>query len=750
MTERIKKRLEALFDMKNEAFFYERMTLLEEAFALYGKEAPGRRYAHAFYYLLDHMTIVIYPGEILVGAVKEIIPTQEQEEVFQKIVSVPGNVSRFEWKCSFESLYIQEPDPSGIKYNPEWFCAIGHQTGSFPMLLKKGLGGIREEMRARLHDDDLEESQRFFYENGIIVCDAVENYARRIAKKARELAREAEGQEREDYLTVAKLVDRVPMHPAQSFHEAVQSVWLVHMIESNICGARDFALGRLDQYLYPYYQADVEKGVLTEERALEIAESLFIKMNEIIGYCMYKHNPKRSLCNHSVQYVYLSGHDEQGNDATNPLSTILLNAHAELKLQQPTLYIHYNEDIDPAFFAHAVEVVKEGRGDPAFYNDRIVIDALLNLGIPLEDARNFSHFGCNNISLASMEDDLREIWNIVPKFVELAMNGGHCMQTGKVLTFEEKSDFATFEEFLDAVMRHYAFALAKALKVIAEFDAQYSQSRGFSFESLLIPYCVEHGVDMMVDTKYRHCNVHCCGLSTAGDELYAIDRLVFKEKRFTMQELCRILKDDWKGHETLYLEIKNKFPKYGNDDDVCDAYTTMFAERFARETMKQSPAAMPGPKPRILCPAYFSLDHAVPMGKQVAASANGRKNGEAISESHSPMYGTERNGPTALLNSVAKLPFQYTAGGCLNLKLQPSFVKGEKGTQTLKNLITGYFKKGGQHIQIMITDRKTLEDAVIHPENHRHLLVRVTGYSAYFVTLAPHEQQQIIERTAFA
>ena len=749
MTDRVKKRLKALHEMKNEAFFYERMTLLEEAYRQYGDESPGRRYAHAFAYLLEHMTVVLYPGEILAGAVKEIIPNEQEECVFSALVSRPGNRNRFEWAFSFDSLRIKEDDPCGIKYNPEWFTSNGHLTPHYESLLKKGIGGIREEIQEKLKGA-LSQSQRDFYENGIICCDAVEKYAQRVAAHARLRAAQSAGSsEEEDYRTVAAVLERVPMQPANSFHEALQSIWLIHMILSNVCGARDYAFGPMGRYLFPYYQTDRERGVLTDARALELIESFFIKINEIIGYCVYNYNPKRSLCNHSVQYVYVSGHDDAGKDVTNPLSYLLLKAHEELKLQQPTLYIHYNEDIDPQFLCRAVEVVKQGRGDPAFYNDRVVIHALETLGIPHEDAVHFSHFGCNNISLAGMEDEVREIWNNLPKFLELALNGGRCMQRGELLTFEAPTEFHSIDEVCDALFAHYRYTLERALDTVRYVDRRVCEEKEFSFESLFTPFCLAHGVDLTRGTKYKHCNVHASGLSTTGDSLYALDRLVFQEKRYTLKEFCDILKNNWEGYETLRLEIKRKFPKYGNDDDVCDAYTVRLAKRFSEETLRYSP--MKGaPMDRLLFPVYFSLDFSGPMGKCVSASADGRKSGEVISENQSPTYGTERGGPTAMLRSVSKLPFQYTPGGCLNVKLQSTFVQGEKGTQTLMDLIMGYFKDGGLHMQIMVTDKKVLEDAVVHPERHRDLLVRITGYSAYFVALSPHEQQQIINRTAFA
>ena len=754
MTERITKIRDALYVENNDAFFYERMPLLEQAYAKWKDEPTGRRYALAFAYLLDNITLVLKDGELLAGTPLEIIPDEAQEAEYQRVIRKPGNQFDMQGYFGFESLGLLQSSEWVARYAPDWFFCYGHHKYSIESVLEKGFGGIRSFIRKRLAGSDLTQEQREFYENGEIICDGMERFAARMADFLAAKAAEAETPARQkELLRMAENFRHVPMQPAGNFYEAVQTVWILQFINHNICGARDYAFGRMDQYLYPYYQADVASGALTKDFALELIESLFIKMNEAIGYCVWFYHPKRTLANHSVQYVYVGGQTEDGQDATNELSFLMLEAVGELKLQQPSLYVHYHDKLDPTFLRRAAEILREGRCDPAFYNDRVVVEALMRAGIPEQDAKKFTHYGCCNINLDSMEDEIREIWNIMPKFLELTLNNGHDLMTGELLTAEisPAEQLTSIDRVYEAMMAHLNIALDRALAKTAEGDRICREKKTFSFESLLLPDCLEKGVDMTRWTRYKHCNVHASGIATAGDSLYVIDRLVFREKKLTIPELTQLLRQNWSGAETLRQQIKNTYPKFGNDDDSVDRYAVRLADAFVRETRKHSPIAdEPQGYERILLPTFYSLELATDMGRVTAASADGRMQSEPISENQSPTYGAAADGPTAMLSSIAKLPFRDTAGGGLNFSISRQLLQGERGADLLAQLIRGYFASGGLHMQIMVTDEKVLEDAVAHPERHRNLLVRVTGFSAYFVTLSPDVQREIIERTRTA
>lgn len=749
MTERIQKRLNALKAEREEAFFYERTILLEEAYVKWQNEETGRRYALAFAYLLDNITLVLQSEELLVGTPKEIIPNEAQEAEYQRIVSIPGNQCDMQGYFGFESLGILQSSEWVVRYAPTWFFSYGHHKYSYEMLLESGFSGIRNLAKGRLADANIEPEKQSFYENCIIACDAMDRFTKRLACFLRDQAKNSEGARRREIEIMADNVERSPMQPTQTFYQAVQVLALMQFINHNILGARDYAFGSVDHYLLPYYRNDILNGTLTPEFAKELIQSFFIKLNECIGRSVWWHHPKRTLANHSVQYVYIGGADENGNDLVNELSWILLEAHADLKIQQPSLHVHYHKNIDAAFMRRIAEILKDGQCDPAIYNDEIIVKALMHAGIPYEDARKFSHYGCCNVNLDAMEDEIREIWNNMPKMLELALNNGHDMLTGKLLTAEVTpiESLTDMEKLHEATMMHLKIALDRSFKVIAKGDSLCRKNKSFSFESMLLPDCLQRGVDMTRYTRYKHCNVHASGIATAGDSLYAIKKLVFEDKRFTLSEFRNILKMNWEGHETLQQEIKNKFKKFGNDDDEVDEQTILLARKFIEyiEYVHKVPNEPEGYE-RILLPTLYSLEQAPLFGSVTAASADGRMRGETISENQSPTYSAPKQGPTAMLNSVAKLPFDHTAGGGFNFSIDGQLIAGERGTDNLVQLMRSYFASGGMHMMVMVTDEKVLEDALMNPDAHRDLLVRVTGFSAYFVVLSSDIQQEIINR----
>lgn len=750
MTDRIQKLLDVLMAEKEEAFFYERTPLLEEAYKKWECEETGRRYALAFVYLLENITLVLKKDELLAGTPEEIIPNEEQEAEYQRLLRNPKNQFDMQGYFGFESLGLLISKEWVERYAPEWFFCYGHHKYSIESILEKGFSGVRSFIRGRLNEEGLTEEQRAFYENGWIICDGIEAFSKRMHLFLMEKAESCtDGKRKKEILLMADNFTQIPMNPPKTFYQAVQAVWILQFINTNICGARDYAFGSMDQYLYPYYSRDIAEGILTKEFALELIENLFIKMNETIGTSVWFNHPKRVLANHSVQYVYVGGSDKEGNDLTNELSWIMLEAHRELKLHQPSLHVHYHENIDQKFLRRCAQVLKTGRCEPALYNDSTVIKALVKNGVKEEDAEKYTHFGCCNVNLDSMEDEIREVWNIMPKFVEIAINNGRDLLTDKLLTeeFTPIESLTDMDKVYEAVMKHFSYALDKALQKVAEGDRICREHKTFSFESLMLPDCLEKGRDMTRYTKYKHCNIHASGIATAGDSLYTIDRLVFQEHRMSLTELRDILKNNWEGHEALRQEVLHVFPKFGNDDDSVDEYSVRLANDFIQITRQQSPIKYePEGYKRMLFPTIYTLQKATDMGRVTAATADGRLAGEPISENQSPTYGAPGKGPTAILNSIAKLPLEDTPGGGFNFTLQKQFLNGADGADILAQLLKGFFAKKGLHTQVMVTDEKELEEAVSCPEKHRNLVVRVTGFSAYFVVLTPDVQQEVINR----
>lgn len=749
MNARIERLKERLMAEDDSSIFYERLVLLEEAFEKYKDLSPGKRYALSFAHVINNMTITIGEDELIVGKINEIVPNDEEERFFLERAA-GNNFSSLEL-FSFDPLGLVEIKDVGPRYAPSWFNSWGHLTVSWPKLLERGFEGIRAEAKSKLNsfkDDRGMQEHKEFLENVIIVCEAMINLGNRYAAKARELHFTEKNEHRKnELLKIAEICTRVPANPASSFWEALQSIWFTDMVLHCVCGARDYGLGRLDVYLYPLYKRDIEKGILSREKGLELLECFFIKLNEIIGRGVENYTPKKILSVNSIQYLIIGGRDETGHDASNELSKLILEAVSELRLKQPTVVVRYHKKIDRELFYKACDIVKQGLGYPSFYNDDVVIRALKNLGVDEKDAVNYVHYGCVNPNIPGKEDELREAWHNLPKYLELALNEGNCLLTHRKLGISTKpvDHINTFEDLLEAFRLQIRNGIQLAVRKVEQSDKTWEQLKPFSFESLLLDDCIGKALDCTSSgVAHKHMNNHAVGIATVANSLAAIKKLVFDEKRFTLRQIRDILKANFKGYERLREEILNRFPKFGNNEEYVDEIAKTVGCMFCEEVIGFSGIPNSGRK---LWPSFYSLWHHREMGKYTAASADGRLAGEPLSENQSPVYDTEQHGPTAVLNSVAKLPFEFTPGGGLNIKLQPSLVKGEKGTLVLASLIEGYFSQGGLQLQINIIDKSVLLDAKKNPDKHRNLLVRVVGYSAYFVTLSPEQQDEIIART---
>ncbi len=486
-----------------------------------------------------------------------------------------------------------------------------------------------------------------------------------------------------------------------------------------------------------------------EDERLELLECFFIKLNEIIGRGAESYKPKRILSVNSLQYLIIGGQDENGGDVSNDLSLTILEAVGELGLKQPTVVLRVHETLNPKLFAAACRVAQKGNGYPSFFNDKVVVKAFRYNGVSDVDSVNYVHYGCNNANIPGKEDELREAWHSLPKYLELALNDGHCMLTGKKLGAATigVAHMQSFEDLFNAFQLQIRSGVWAAADRIRENDRIWQENKPFSFESLFIDDCIERGLDLTAKgSVYRHMNNHAVGLATAANALFAIRKLVFDDRRMSLEQLRQVLQANFEGYEALHEEIVRQFPKFGNDLESVDAIAERVANIFVREVFVV-PLQISGG--RALWPTFYSLWHHRELGKYTAATADGRLSGTPISENQSPVYDTERFGVTATLSSVARLPFACTPGGGLNVKLQAALVKGEKGAGILQGLISGYFQQGGMQIQMNLLDRATLMDAKAHPESHRNLLVRVVGYSSYFVTLSPEQQDEIIARTEY-
>jgi formate C-acetyltransferase len=709
--------------MDDRTLFLERLQILCECAPRYAGEDEGVRFGHTLGELLARITIVVDEDDLLVGRVPEVLPTAAEEEWFAVNQKEHGR--------------------------PAWFQSNGHLALAWDRLLSEGTRGICERAAARLAqvvgEDGASHSQRDFLRGAMLGCAAIERYAARYAEAVERLAAAAPDPARAaSWRAIAEVCRRVPAQPARTMHEALQSVWLVDLILHAVVGSRDFTPGRMDQYLWPYYQADLAAGRITPAAAQELVECFYLKCSEIIGYADQANARKRSLCQDSVQYVVLGGQTAEGRDATNALSTICLKA-GYLKLKQPTLKIRYHEGIDPVFWREGCALVREG-GAMGIYNDGVEIPAFLSVGVALEDARGYGHYGCCNANVPGKEGSLMEHWHSLPKLLELALNDGRDPLTGEQAGPHTGAaeTMHTLDDLFHALQQQVRHALAAERALYPLLTAADYARCSFTLESVFLEGCIENAREWRLGgTPYWHKSQHAVGIATVTDSLAAIEALVFVGGEMTLAQLRDILNADYAGQEPLRQRLLHRCPKYGNDDARADALAARVANMFCDEVLRCNEV----PHQVRFWPEIYSYHNNRRLGAQTGATADGRKRGEVLSENQSPTLGVDLKGPSACLTSLACLPFARTPGGGTNLKLHPSATQGEAGLQALSDLIVTYFRRGGQHLQINILDRAVLRAAQQDPQRYRSLAVRVVGYSAYFVTLAPAVQEDIIRRT---
>jgi formate C-acetyltransferase len=620
-------------------------------------------------------------------------------------------------------------------------------------VLNEGMMGIRARARDHLGrlrgEDEISLSKRDFLQGAILCCEAIAAYARRYADEAEALARaEPAGARQQELLRISQVCRRVPAGPARSFHEAVQAVWLVDMVLHTVVGARDFALGRVDQYLFPYYERDLAEQRITPEQAQELIECLYIKCNEITGYGdqVNVDTRKRTPCQDSVIYAVLGGQTHDGRDATNLLSTICLKA-GYLKLKQPTIKVRYHEEIDEPFWREACKLARSG-GPVGFYNDHVEIPAFTSVGVGLEDARDYVHYGCCNANVPGKEGSLVQTFHNVPKYMELALNNGRDPLTGEQAgpRTGEVEEFESINAVMEALQLQIRHVMEAERAAHPPFTGEDYARCSFTAESIFLVDCIENGREWRLGgTKYYHKSHHFSGVATVADSLAAIQQVVFEDEELSLGELRDILNTDFEGHELLRQRLRNRCPKYGNDDDGVDGLAVSVADIFCDEVVRCNDV----PHSIRFWPEIYSYHHHAPrwFGGELGATPDGRRRGETLSENQSPTYGMDRRSPTACLNSMAKLPVHRTPGGGTNLRLHPTSMAGEQGVDTLSAMLRAYFGQGGQHLQINIVDSAALRDAQLHPDMYRTLSVRVVGYSAYFVALTRQVQDDIIRRT---
>ncbi len=637
------------------------------------------------------------------------------------------------------------------------FAGISHITPNYEKVLRQGFLGIVEEAETRIERlEEIENSggmtpellqQQHFYEAVRIACRAAVRCAERYRDRALELAGEVgDPRRREELEEIASVLERVPAHPARSFREAVQSVWLAHMIVHQENFQHGISFGRLDQILYPYYVSDIGAGRLDYGDAVELLGCLMVKCAEILPLFNSVGTSFFSGLS-SAQGITLGGTDKEGNDATNELSYAFLDAYDTVRLRQPNLHARAHAGTPDEFLLKISDVVKRGGGMPALFGDSGIIPGLSLQDDNEEDAWDYSIVGCvePNVQGKTFSACGAAFVNLGVA-LEMALTNGRSRFNDSPIgpRTGDPSKFASIDDVLEAFKAQMSFLVRNAVAGNNAIELAHMDIYPTPLLSALVDGCMEKGRDVTVGgAKYNCTGMQGVGLADVADSIAAIETLVFKKKSLTMEELLTALSDDFVGHERLLQQIRNQAPKFGNDDDYADSIARTVASAYCDEVIKYR-----NPRGGNYAPGFWTMTTHNGFGSYLGALPNGRRAGASLAEGITPCAGMDKTGPTAAMKSVSSLELRKVGNGTtLNQKFSPGALAGEKGSRDLASLIRTFFNLGGMHVQFNVVDRETLIDAKEHPERYPGLLVRISGYSAYFADLTPEMQDELIART---
>lgn len=781
---------------KTPSICLERALLITEAY----KNTEGYpliiRRAKAFERILGRMTIYISPFELIVGnQAREprsapIFPEFSVDWIEREIDSfperpfdhftVPLNAKErlqdvFDyWKNRTHSdrvvflTSILLPEDVKKSWNPEIFrinqvisnqirrdSGDGHVIVNYEKVIKKGLKGIIDEAEEAIKKldpgDHKSVEKRLFLKAVIITLKAALTFAKRYARLATNLAEEeTDAARRMELKKIAKVCERVPCYPARDFWEAIQAYWFTHLLLQIESNGHSVSLGRFDQILNPFLVNDLRSGKIADEETIELIECFFVKVCELNkvrpwnetqfkgGYPMF-------------QTLTIGGKLRSGEDSTNNLTYLILEATARMRLAQPTVVLRiHGKTPEELLLKASYVIVRHGGGLPSFFNDNVIIPALQNTGVTLQDAREYAIEGCAEAVIPGKSLSITggSAYINLLKILELALNNG--VNPGKAHQLCPGDGVLTTFKSIDDVLRAYEKQLAYYMRLVPILDSAVvtadSELNPTPFTSSLIDYRLETGTDASAGggPNYANTIIQGHGSVNVGNAMAALKKLVFEEGILSREELKESLESNFDddGGEEIRQILLNKAPKYGNDDDYVDSFVQEIARIFYREAKKYTP-----PRGGVYGLSFQSLTANVPQGEMVGATPDGRRSGEPLADNVSPHPGTDVNGPTAVVKSVAKLDHSlYVNGNILNLKFHPSTLKGIDGIRNLAALLRTFFDLGGNQVQFNVLSSEQLRDAQKNPDKYRDLIVKVAGYSAQFISLDKKLQDQIIAR----
>ena len=806
----------------------DRAVLLTESYKRTEGMPTVRRRALAFKHILENIPITIRRGELIVGSATksprscQLFPEYSYEWLEAELDTVatrkadPFYISEENkavlreiypyWKGKTTSelalSYMAPETVRAIEHNiftpgNYFYNGIGHFTVDYGKILQIGYKGLIKETKeelARTNVYDADYSKKSEFLNAVIIsCEAVIAYAKRYAELAlQEAERCTDKIRRQELMAIAQNCANVPENPAQNFMEACQSFWFIQMLIQIESSGHSISPGRFDQYMYPYYKKDIESGLITREFAQELMDCIWVKLNDLnkvrdaasaegfAGYSLFQ-----NLC--------AGGQDKYGMDATNDLSYMCVQASMHVQLPQPSFSVRVWNGTPTEFLLKCAQLTRTGVGLPAYYNDEVIIPALMSRGLTLEDAREYNIIGCVEPQKSGKTDG----WHDAAFFnmcrpLELVFSDGY--DKGELISIRtgDVENMKTFEEFFDAYKKQMKYNIGLLVNADNAIDIAHGERCPLPYQSSMIEDCIGRGKTIQEGGAiYNFTGPQGFGIANVTDSLYAIKKLVYEEKKVTIGEYKEALaKNFGRGYtpeaaqaataevvsglmekgkkvseqqiETILkmfldgvatkeerakydklLQMINEVPKYGNDIPEVDLFAREVAYVYTRELEKYN-----NPRGGKYQAGLYPVSANVPLGHQTGATPDGRLANTPVADGVGPASGRDVKGPTSAANSVAKLDHAIASNGTLyNQKFHPSALKGNDGLMKFVAYIRAFFDQKGMHMQFNVVSRETLLDAQKHPENYKNLVVRVAGYSALFTTLSKSLQDDIINRT---
>ncbi len=823
---RISKLVEALYKKMPEVEA-DRAVLLTESYRETEGEPIITRRAKAFRHILENIPITIRENELIVGSATkaprgcQVFPEYSFEwleaefdtletrnadpfSISEKTKETLSDVYKY-WKgkttSELATAYMSDEAKTAIAHGMftpgnYFYNGIGHVTVDYPKVLAVGYEGIIAEAHGELDKlcvADADYAKRKHFLDAVITsCEAAITYAERYSALALSMAKTAELARRRELEDIAACCRRVPRHGAESFREACQSFWFVQLLLQMESSGHSISPGRFDQYMYPYYKKDIDSGAVTREQAQELMDCVWVKLNDLNK--VRDADSAEGFAGYSLfQNLIVGGQDKNGRDATNDLSFMAITATEHVFLPQPSFSVRVWNGTPHEFLIRAAELTRTGIGFPAYYNDEVIIPSLQSRGLTLEDARDYNIIGCVEPQKAAKTDG----WHDAAFFnmcrpLELVFTQGRDKgeQIGpKTQSVEDMNSYEEFELAYREQMNYFIRLLVNADNAI---DLAHAERCPLPFQSCMVTDCMARGKSLQEGgAVYNFTGPQGFGIANVTDAMYALKKLVFEEKRYTLSfvkqaleanfgkdmehamaskltqkivaSLAKSGKDvteddikrvyltvkannasdaDKKSYFKLYDDIA-ALTKFGNDDDEVDTLAREIAYTYTKPLQEYK-----NPRGGIFQAGLYPVSANVPLGAQTGATPDGRLAYTPIADGVSPAAGRDVKGPTAAANSVSCLDHYIASNGTLfNMKFHPSALEGRSGLESFVALVRGYFDRKGSHMQFNVVSRETLRDAQKHPEKYKSLVVRVAGYSALFTTLSKGLQEDIINRT---